>query len=296
MAQNPVGVQEPVLNLAIQQPQVNPVPVGLEDDNDIEPMDEVADLDLNLPPPLFPVEAQPEQPEHIIFEPNEFIADDEVAPPVQGEDQGPEVDVVLPQFFGPPIDFGVDEVMPDQLLDQFEDLEDLAPHDNNIIISSVLVNHDFHVDPGMECLMGRKLSSGPVSDLQSLFPSSPVDDVDRLWKQFLEPSLSSNTNEVFHVPEERFKFFIFMICSPSSFAWASEFIKSKVSMLLATSNRSRPLLLPSACPLEEDITCIQSANDNLHAITSEEITRTPSSSTSESAPRILASSRKKLLL
>ncbi|KAJ1274614.1 hypothetical protein BS78_05G075000 [Paspalum vaginatum] len=225
----------------------NDLAVGLV--NEPNPMEEVINLDLNLPLAQ-PVEEIPAQ---VIIVPDEFAFDDG-APLLQlgqPQQQNPDLEVHIPQLVHPPVNYLVDEDMLDQLID----LNAPEADQEQLFVNRMQRPNDVTVDPGLADYLARKQPSS--LDLYFNQFDSYCPEADRFWKDFLAPS--ARCDKVFFVPEEWFKFLIFMLCSPSSFAWAADFIKSRVGSFLSTSSRNIPFMLPCSCPLDKDIVCDQIA-------------------------------------
>ena len=109
------------------------------------------------------------------------------------------------------------------------------------------------MDPGWASFTARQQSSCLSLHLDHFEARYP--EAAKLWKDFFAPP--AKAEKVFFVPEDWFNFFIVMLCSPSSFAWALEFIKSRVCQPFFGKGCNIPFLLPPACLLEKDIVCNQ---------------------------------------
>ena len=197
------------------------------------PMEEVINLDLNLPP----VNLVEEAPAQVILEQNEFAFDDGEPLVVHGpailEMPNPDLEVVIPHLQRPLGNFLVDEVMPDQLIDH-----EAPPEQVNF--SFVQFHSDVLMDPGWASFTARQQSSCLSLHLDHFEARYP--EAAKLWKDFFAPP--AKAEKVFFVPEDWFNFFIVMLCSPSSFAWALEFIKSRVCQPFFGKGCDIPFLLP----------------------------------------------------
>ncbi|KAJ1254746.1 hypothetical protein BS78_K331700 [Paspalum vaginatum] len=156
----------------------NDLAVGLV--NEPNPMEEVINLDLNLPLAQ-PVEEIPAQ---VIIVPDEFAFDDG-APLLQlgqPQQQNPDLEVHIPQLVHPPVNYLVDADMLDQLID----LNAPEADQEQLFVNRMQRPNDVTVDPGLADYLARKQPSS--LDLYFNQFDSYCPKADRFWKDFLAPS------------------------------------------------------------------------------------------------------------
>ncbi|WVZ91380.1 hypothetical protein U9M48_037560 [Paspalum notatum var. saurae] len=105
-----------------------------------------------------------------------------------------EIEVVIPQMNGPAINFLVDEILPDQLIDPENDI-DLVPQED-INVNSMVFAHELRFDPGLEAFLNKKRLPELDLNLQLSHPVPPCHEAERLWRQFLAPSSNAVVDKV----------------------------------------------------------------------------------------------------